>query len=93
MVQQMRRRTALGAKNDRESRVTNMGPYSDYAQQKRAERIASIMLRVKDPDAKRIWRCHLANLANNETDYNARVAALYGEKTWNRYIGMLLRTS
>ena len=51
------------------------------------------MLRVQDPDAKRIWRCHLANLANNETDYNASVASLYGEKTWNRYIGMLLRTS
>jgi len=70
-----------------------MGPYSDYAQQKRAERIASVMLQVKDKDAKRIWRQHLANLANNETDYNARCVAIYGDKTWNQYIGMLLHTS
>ena len=69
-----------------------MGPYSDYAQQKRAERIASVMLQVKDKDAKRIWRQHLANLANNETDYNARAVAIYGDKTWNQYIGMLLPT-
>jgi len=70
-----------------------MGPYSDYAQQKRAERIATVLLKCKDEDGKRIWRCHLANLANNETDYNARVVKLYGEKTWNRYIGMLVPTS
>ena len=70
-----------------------MGPYSDYAQQKRAERIASLLLRLKDPDARRIWQCHLANLANNETDYNARVVELYGERKWNRYIGMLSPTS
>ena len=70
-----------------------MGPYSDYAQQKRAERIASVLLNCKDKDARRIWNQHLANLANNETDYNARVVALYGEKTWNRYIGMLVPTS
>ena len=70
-----------------------MGPYSDYAQQKRAERIASILLNCKDKDAQRIWNQHLANLANNETDYNARVVKLYGEKKWNRYIGMLVPTS
>lgn len=70
-----------------------MGPYSDYAQQKRAEKIASVLLKCKDKDGQRIWRQHLANLANNETDYNARVVKLYGEKTWNRYIGMLVPTS
>ena len=70
-----------------------MGPYSDYAQQKRAERIATVLLKCKDKDAQRIWRQHLANLAKNETDYNARVVKLYGEKTWNRYIGMLVPTS
>ena len=70
-----------------------MGPYSDYAQQKRAERIASVLLNCKNDDARRIWTPHLANLANNETDYNARVVKLYGEKTWNQYIGMLLHTS
>lgn len=70
-----------------------MGPYSDYAQQKRAERIATVLLKCKDKDAQRIWRQHLANLANNETDYNARVVKLYGDKKWNRYIGMLVPTS
>ena len=70
-----------------------MGPYSDYAQQKRAERIASLLLTLKDPDAQRIWNLHLANLANNETDYNARVVELYGERKWNHYIGMLAPTS
>lgn len=70
-----------------------MGPFSVYTQQKRAERIASVLLTCKDKDAKRIWRMHLANLANNETDYNARVVALYGEKKWNQYIGMVLPTS
>ena len=70
-----------------------MGPYNDYAQQKRAERIASLLLELKDPDAQRIWNQHLANLANNETDYNARVVKLYGEKKWNRYIGMSVPTS
>jgi len=70
-----------------------MGPFSVYTQQKRAERIASVLLNCKDKDAKRIWRMHLANLANNETDYNARVVALYGEKKWNQYIGMVLPTS
>ena len=70
-----------------------MGPYSDYAQQKRAERIASVLLNCKNDDARRIWTLHLANLANNETDYNARVVKLYGEKTWNQYIGMVLPTS
>ena len=69
-----------------------MGPYSDYAQQKRAERIASLLLTLKDPDAQRIWNQHLANLANNETDYNARVVELYGERKWNQYTGMLAPT-
>ena len=70
-----------------------MGPFSVYTQQKRAERIASVLINCKNEDAKRIWRMHLANLANNETDYNARVVALYGEKKWNQYIGMVLPTS
>ena len=70
-----------------------MGPFSVYTQQKRAERIASVLINCKNEDAKRIWRLHLANLANNETDYNARVVALYGEKKWNQYIGMVLPTS
>ena len=70
-----------------------MGPFSVYTQQKRAERIASVLLNCKDKDAKRIWRLHLANLANNETDYNARVVEMYGEKKWNQYIGMVLPTS
>jgi len=70
-----------------------MGPFSVYTQQKRAERIASVLLTCKDKDAKRIWRLHLANLANNETDYNARVVEMYGEKKWNQYIGMVLPTS
>lgn len=70
-----------------------MGPYSDYTQQKRAERIASVLLNCKDKDARRIWTQHLTNLANNETDYNARVVELYGERKWNQYIGMLLPTS
>ncbi len=69
-----------------------MGPFSVYTQQKRAERIASVLINCKNEDAKRIWRLHLANLANNETDYNARVVALYGEKKWNQYIGMVLPT-
>ncbi len=70
-----------------------MGPYSDYAQQKRAERIASVLLNCKNDDARRIWTLHLANLANNETDYNARVVKLYGEQTGNQYIRMVLPTS
>lgn len=70
-----------------------MGPFSVYSQQKRAERIAALLLKIEDKDAKRIWTQHLANLANNETDYNARVVALYGEKKWNQYIGMVLPTS
>jgi hypothetical protein len=70
-----------------------MGPYSDYTQQKRAERIASVLVNCKNEDARRIWRLHLANLANNETDYNARVVEMYGEKKWNQYIGMVLPTS
>ncbi len=70
-----------------------MGPFSEYKQQKRAERIASVLLNCKDKDARRIWRLHLANLANNETDYNARVVEMYGEKKWNQYIGMVLPTS
>jgi len=69
-----------------------MGPFSEYRQQKRAERIASVLLTCDNEDTKRIWMQHLANLANNETDYNARVVACYGEKTWNQYIGMLLPT-
>jgi hypothetical protein len=69
-----------------------MGPYNEYTQQKRAERIASVLLNCQDKDAKRIWTLHLANLANNETDYNARVVEWYGEKTWNQYIGMVLPT-
>ena len=70
-----------------------MGPFSEYKQQKRAERIASVLLNCKNDDARRIWRLHLANLANNETDYNARVIEMYGEKKWNQYIGMVLPTS
>jgi len=71
-----------------------MGPYSVEIQQQRAERIASMLLDNKiSPEVKRIWEAHLANMARNETDYNARVISLYGEKKWNQYIGMLLHTS
>lgn len=71
-----------------------MGPYSKERQIRRAELIASILVNNSNsPEVKRIWEQHLANLANNETDYNARVVKLYGEKKWNRYIGMLVPTS
>ena len=71
-----------------------MGPYSDYTQQKRAERIAGILLNKKlDKDAKRIWNTHLAKLARTEDEYNARAVTLYGDKKWNQSIGTLLLTS
>lgn len=71
-----------------------MGPYSKERQTRRAELIASVLVNNKNnPEVKRIWEKHLANLAMTEQRYNARVAALYGDKTWNQSIGTLLLTS
>ncbi len=71
-----------------------MGPFDFERQQRRAELIASILLNKKlDKDTKRIWNTHLAKLARNEDEYNARAVALYGDKKWNQSIGTLLLTS
>ena len=70
-----------------------MGPFDFERQQRRAELIASILLNKKlDKDAKRIWNSHLARLARTEDEYNARAVELYGDKTWNRSIGLDLLT-
>jgi len=70
-----------------------MGPFNFERQQRRAELVASILLNNKlDKDAKRIWNSHLAKLARTEAEYNARAVALYGDKTWNRSLGMDLLT-
>jgi hypothetical protein len=71
-----------------------MGPYSEERQTRRAELICSILVNNKNNlEVKRIWEKHFANLAMNEQQYNARVAALYGDKTWNQSIGTVLLTS
>ena len=50
-----------------------MGPYNEYTQQKRAERISSVSLNYNGADSQRILHLPLVNLANNETGYNSRV--------------------
>lgn len=66
-----------------------MGPYSEDRQLRRAELISSIILNnANNPEVKSIWKKHLSSLAQNETEYYRRIATIYGDKKWNKSIGM-----
>lgn len=65
-----------------------MGPWNEERQQRRRELLAGLLLNTNlSEDTKLIWTKHLNNLAQNEDEYNRRVANIYGGTAWSRYTG------
>ena len=62
-----------------------MGPWSEDRQLERAENIHRILSNPDlNPEMRKIWERHLANLSKSEDQYNARVVKIWQDMR-NRY--------
>lgn len=60
-----------------------MGPYSELKQSQRRQAILQVLTNTElSQDARRIWTQHLNRLATTESQYNARVQAVYSN--WHK---------
>ena len=57
-----------------------MKPYSEELQLKRAKALSRLVLDPDiSPEMREVYQRHLHGLARNETEYNTRVANIYGK--------------